>query len=266
MYKSMVHPDPRRNFGVLAVVAIDAQALELSLVAGTEEPASHTVRRDERSGLIPKGRTNQLVAAFNGGFKATHGRYGMMIDGVEFLAPRTFARMKDDGLLLGTWSAVNAKGPLMRYYRQTPPCLVENGQVHERLVYEEYAKGWGATISGDTIIRRSAVGLSADGKTILYGLGEAMTAQALARGMKAAGAHAAAELDVNHSYPRFLFYERRDPGEPPVATSAIIEAIDFHETQYVSQPSVRDFFYLTRRTRTAGRDGDGAKAVRTASN
>ena len=47
---------------------------------------------------------------------------------------------------------------------------------------------WGATVSGETVIRRSAIGVDKTGQGLFYGLGEAVTAQALARAMRAAGA------------------------------------------------------------------------------
>jgi hypothetical protein len=253
-YKSMVHPDQRRSFAVLAVVAMDVSAFELHLVAGTKEPESMRLRLEERPGKIPDDHAPLLFAAFNGGFKATHGQYGMMLGGVEFLPPRdiacTFVRYKEGGFRIATFSKIKGEVADMLYYRQTPPCLVEDGEIHHGLT-SDYAKGWGATVSGDTMIRRSAIGLDRDGKTLFYGLGEAMSAQSIARGMRAAGAHWAAELDVNHSYPRFLFYERPDPSAPPVATSAIIPGIDFQKDQYVTRPSPRDFFYLTRNRRRA---------------
>ncbi|MBW2454521.1 MAG: phosphodiester glycosidase family protein [Deltaproteobacteria bacterium] len=257
MFKSVVHPDKRRSFAALAVVAIDPRSFELHLVAGTHEPHSMKVKREERPGMIPAGHRDKLYAAFNGGFKATHGHYGMLLQGVEYLPPRdiacTFARLEDGSFRIATWSKLKEQAAPIHYYRQTPPCLVEDGDIHKVLNYNAAAKGWGATVAGETIIRRSAVGLDEDRKILFYGLGEAMTAQALARGMKAAGVHSAAELDVNYSYPRFLFYEHcQDKGEP-VAVSALIPAIDFPEDQYVSRPSVRDFFYLTRASRSTAR-------------
>ncbi len=250
MFKAMVHPDERRPFAVLAVVAIDTAALELHLLPGTTEPQTTKLKFADRPGIIPVEHRELLVAAFNGGFKTTHGQYGMMVNGVELLPPRdiacTFARYEDGSFRIATWSEMKDEVAKMRFYRQTPPCLGEKGELHKLLQYNEYAKGWGATVSGDTVIRRSAIGLSEDGKTLLYGLGEAMTAQSLARGMMAAGAHAVAELDVNFSYPRFLFYEKVHEGLPPMVTSTIIPHIDHLKYEYVSQSSTRDFFYLTR--------------------
>ncbi len=250
MWKALVHPDPRRGFAALAVIAIAREAFDLHLMEGTTEPDSPRVARDGRRGVVPEPHREHLVAAFNGGFKATHGQYGMLLGGVEYLPPRdfacTFVHRRDGSLAIGTWSELKATKDAMLYYRQTPPCLVEKGAVHQALRYNEYAKGWGATVSGDTVIRRSAIGLSEDGKTIYFGIGDAMTAQSLAVGVNAAGAHAVAELDVNYSYPRFLFYKKTEPGKPPLATSAIIPGIDYQKDQYVTRPSPRDFFYLTR--------------------
>ncbi len=252
MHKTMVHPDKTRGFAALAVIAMDPRALDLHLVAGTSEPQSMRVRRADRPGMVPASHRDKLFAAFNGGFKTTHGQYGMMLKGVEYLPPRgyacTFVRFKDGSFAIGTWDKLKKTNAVssMRFYRQTPPCLVEDGALHKALHYHEYAKGWGATISGDTVIRRSAIGLDKERKVLFYGLGEGMTARSIAVGMRAAGAHWVAELDVNYSYPRFLFYERKDPARPPVATSAIIPGLKYPKDQYVSRPSVRDFFYLTR--------------------
>jgi hypothetical protein len=211
------------------------------------------VPRSARSGLVPAANLVRLVAAFNGGFRATHGQYGMMLDGKEYLPPRdiacTLAHYRDGSLRIGTWSELKADVSSMTFYRQTPPCLVEDGDTHKALRWQEYAKGWGATVSGDTVIRRSAIGLNQEGKVLFYGIGDGLTAQAIARGMKAAGAFTAAELDVNYSYPRFLLYEQPSAAEPPRATSALIPDIKFEPDEYVSRPCERDFFYLLRPAR-----------------
>jgi hypothetical protein len=257
-FKTMIHPDKRRSFAVLAVVAIDTEAYDLHLVAGTKEPYSWSVPRKVRGGLVPDDHKATLFAAFNGGFKTTHGSYAMRLGEHQFLTPRdlscTFVRYATGEHAIGTWSDLKKREEEIHYYRQTPPCLVEGGKVHSMLHYHEYAKGWGATVSGDTVIRRSAIGLSKDKRVIYYGIGEAMTAQALARGMKSVGAHSAAELDVNYSYPRWLMYELLDPNQGPVATSALIPNIEFTKWQYVGQASPRDFFYVTRNRERAAMD------------
>jgi hypothetical protein len=65
--------------------------------------------------------------------------------------------------------------------------------------------------------------------------------------MAAAGAHDAAQLDVNQAYPRFLVYTRASAAEPTRVASSLIGDTKFQSDDYVGTPSVRDFFYLVRR-------------------
>lgn len=252
MFKSLVHPDPKRSFAAVAIVAVDLGRVNLHLISGMLEPFSVTVPKERRQGLVAKDDLPDLIAAFNGGFKATHGHYGMMINGDTYVAPRdiacTIALLRDGAIRIRTWPAVKDQEGSMAAYRQTPPCLVEEGTLNANL--SEYNKNWGATVSGETVIRRSAVGIDASGRTLFYGLGEAVTAQALGHAMKSAGSHSAAQLDVNYAYPRFLLFERASPTDPPQAGSPLIPGIDFDKLDYTVQASPRDFFYLTRR-RTA---------------
>ncbi|MEZ4309459.1 MAG: phosphodiester glycosidase family protein [Polyangiaceae bacterium] len=250
LYKSLIHPDPKRSFAVVALVAIDRQRVGLHLVAGKTEPQSNVVPMERRPGMVPEPAREELIAAFNGGFKAIHGHWGMMLGGETYVVPRdvgcTVAMMKDGTVRIGTWKDLKASEADISWYRQTPPCLVENDATHPALEVE-YAKGWGATVSGETVIRRSALGVDATGRFLIFGLGDALTAQSLARAMKQAGAKDAAQLDVNYAYPRFLVYERGEDGAPPKAKSAIIPDIKFRPAEYVSEPALRDFFYLTRK-------------------
>lgn len=251
LYKSLVHPDPKRSFAAVAVVAIDRRRVDLRLVAGSQEPTSTTVTKEKRPGVIPREVLGDLIAAFNGGFKAVHGHYGMMLDGDTYLPPRdiacTVALYKDGAMKIRTWSSIKGESEGMRFYRQTPPCLVEDGKVNTALEAVEYNKNWGATVSGETVIRRSAIGVDKTGQVLFYALGEAVTAQALSYAMKAVGAEYAAQLDVNYSYPRFLFYDRSAQGEAPKVASTIIPGIKHTKDEYVGEPSPRDFFYLIKK-------------------
>ena len=66
--------------------------------------------------------------------------------------------------------------------------------------------------------------------------------------MKAAGAENAAELDVNQSFPRFVFYTPAAPHEAPRVASALIPDIQYVRSEYVGRPEGRDFFYVTRKS------------------
>lgn len=247
MWKTLVHPDARRPFAAVAVVAMSRETTELHLIAGTDEPKSEQVRRADRPGLVPQTELDGLIAAFNGGFKAMHGNYGMRIGEQTFVSPRGFAcsicLFTDGSLAIRTHTKVESSVGQMLWLRQTPPCLVEQGASNPML--SETNKNWGATVGGDTIIRRSAVGLSRDGRHLFYAIGDAVTAQSIGRALEAAGAYDAAQLDVNYSYPRFLLFEKGEGGT--AAAASLIPDVKYSPTEYVQAPSPRDFFYVTKK-------------------
>jgi hypothetical protein len=219
-------------------------------VAGTLEPESASVPAERRPGLVPQAHQPDLIAVFNGGFMAKHGRYGMMIDGDVFLPARdelcSVALLRDRSIRIQTWKDLRASEREITALRQTPPCIIENGVPHPELETERRPRPWGGAENGDTEVRRSALGLDASGTVLFYGLGEWVTVKALADAMRAVGAVNAAQLDINWSYTRFLFFGRPSPGEPLEVTSTLIPKIKHTRQGYVSNPSERDFFYLRR--------------------
>lgn len=253
LYKTLLHPDGNRSWATVAVVAADLQRLKLHLVAGTREPEGVTKGSEAlvRTGLIAPEHHRHLVAAFNGGFKTIHGRYGMHIEGITLIPPRkdacTIAETNDGKLLIRSWKAVAEDEPKLVWWRQTPGCFIELGKKHAGLVTEDNTY-WGAKIGGDTVIRRSAIGISEDGLTLFVGIGDFTTAPAIARAMAHAGAHNVAELDVNWSFPKLLLYEPRpstgSSGE--LIATPLCKGFEFTEDDYVRESSPRDFFYLTR--------------------
>lgn len=244
LYKALVHPDPKRSFSLVAIVAIDLSQVEVRSVPGFGEPASSALSREKRPGLIPESDLPRLLAAFNGGFQAVHGQWGMMVDGVTLLAPRpigcTVARFKDGTMRVAVWKRMADAESEMTFFRQTPPCLVEGGVVNPATQAEKNT-GWGATVDGDTIIRRSAFGLDRTGKIAFYGMGDALTAGTLASAMHVAGADEVAQLDVNWAYPRFFFY---DGAADPRIQSPLAPVQNWKADEYVRRAEFRDFFYL----------------------
>ena len=102
-----VYPDASRPFAKVEVVTIDPARFDLHLVGGTAEPRSTT--GIVGTGVIPDDPETRgsLVAAFNGGWAAMHGHYGMMIDRQVYLPARsgvaTLAWYADGRLRLGVW-------------------------------------------------------------------------------------------------------------------------------------------------------------------
>jgi hypothetical protein len=247
LYKTTVHPDAVKPQIYVVVVAIDLARVGIHLVAGTHEPLSEEVPPQHRPGLIPPADLQKLIAVTNGGFMTRHGNWGMVIRGETFQPPQPegcSVALLDGRVEIRTHAALTHKPSEMRALRQTPPCLVERGKVNPFLLGAEKPRAWGMSETGGIDIRRSALGVSPDGRTLFYGLGEWVTPRQMAETMRVAGALDVAELDVNWSYTRFLLY---GPGPTPEVTETLIPKTKHAPGQYVRKPAERDFFYLVRR-------------------
>ncbi|MBW2457353.1 MAG: hypothetical protein JRI68_22785 [Deltaproteobacteria bacterium] len=251
---STVHPHAVKDFVFVKVVAFDRRQLDLRLVAGTQEPESKTVPAERRPGLVPGQDQGSLVVVFNGGFKAKHGKYGMLLDGELFVPPRddacVVAQYPDESIQIRSWSVLSGETEKMSAYRQTPLCLVEQGKLNPRLDSEYKSRRWGSAVGGVQAIRRSAIGLDASGRSLLYGFGEWVTPKELALAMQAAGAVDVAQLDINWSYTRFFLFDH-PPGEPPHIRETIIPKLKFSKNRYIGKFSYRDFYYVKQRPRSA---------------
>jgi hypothetical protein len=246
LYKTQLHPDAKRPWAELFVVAVDLRRAALHAVAGSRdpEPAAPGARGYERLAKVPAHHQASLLAAFNGGFKTEHGRYGMRVDGVTLVPARdgscTIAAFRDGSLEVAAWKKIADRAPDAAWWRQTPPCLYQNGKMHGSL-WEEETTSFGAAVGGDVVIRRSAIGLGSD-RTVLYvGISNFTTARAIADGMRHAGAHDVAQLDVNWTFPKFLIY-RRDAGVP--RAEVLVDGFVYEPDEYVRKKSPRDFFYI----------------------
>jgi hypothetical protein len=248
----MVHPDGAKPQVYVALVAIDLQRVGVHLVAGTQEPLNDKIPPERRPGLVPAADQPSLIAVFNGGFMTRHGSWGMAVGSDVFLPPHdegcTVALYRDGAVRIRTHTALASSLADVVAYRQTPPCLVEQGEIQPALLGGEKPRRWGMSESGGVDIRRSAVGVLPGGRTLIYGLGEWITPRQMAEAMRAAGAVDAAQLDVNWSYTRFLLYgPPARAGEPPEVKETLVPKIKHGARQYVAKPADRDFFYLSRK-------------------
>jgi hypothetical protein len=252
MWKTLLHPDPNRSWSELFVVAIDVGRTRLHVVAGRNEPKSKEPEAQtyQRIGHIPEKHHQELLAAFNGGFMTEHGYYGMKVDNVVLVKPRdnacTIAAYADDSLRIGNWKNLASTEKDMIWYRQAPACMYENGKLHPGLQAGSSAH-WGATLDGETVIRRSAIGLGAKRDMLFVVISNHTNARAIATGMFHAGATDVAQLDVNWSYPKFVLFEPGEAG-PERKAVALAPGFEFSEDEYIRKRSIRDFFYVMRRT------------------
>lgn len=247
VYRTVIHPHKIRPFVVVEIVAIDLSRLDMQLVGGTEEPEGSSVPVEKRPGLVPPAELDSLVAVTNGGFKKRHGGHGIAVPGAVLAPPKpelcTFARTKSGAFRLGTWSSLASEQAEFAWFRQTAPCLIEGGTKNPDLASEYRAKKWGGAEDGNKEIRRSAIGVGADPGVLYFAISDYSTAEWLADGLAAAGITAAAQLDINYSYTRFIVYERGGPGDLR-ATSPLLKDLKAPRNEYWKEPSERDFFYL----------------------
>lgn len=250
LWKTLLHPDSSRSWSELFVVAVDLRQVAVLPVMGYQEPKTDKKEAEgyHRSAKIPTKHYSALLAAFNGGFMAEHGGYGVYFDGIVFIDPKddacTLAHYEDGRFEIASWSAIKSDQARMRWYRQAPHCMFEDGKMHPQLKLHR-ARKWGATLDGNTVIRRSAVGLNEDRSILYVGISNHTTAKVMASGMHHAGAHDVAQMDVNWSYPKFVTYEPgKDDKLHPVA---LADGFEFSDDLYLRERSMRDFFYLARK-------------------
>ena len=250
--KTLLHADPERGWSEVFVVAIDLRRVTLHIVPGSQEPKADNKEAEkiERPAVIPTSDHEELLAAFNGGFMTEHGGYGMKLDGVTIVAPKekacSIGVYKDQSIRIAPWSDLETTEPEMLWYRQAPECMVRENKIHPGILWKAGIKKWGATLDGETVIRRSAIGIN-QARDILYvSITNHTNAKVLAEGMRHAGAVEVAQLDVNWSYPKFVLFESKTAGGPRKAV-ALAAGFEFHEDEYIRKKARRDFFYLMRK-------------------
>lgn len=249
--RAIVMVDPQRSYAGVALVRMDVSRLSLHVVPGFLEPA-HPSGIDQRIpnvGQVSPQDYGQLVAAFNGGFKALHGHYGMMVDGTTLLPPidgmGTIAVYRDGSVRVGAWGRGITASLDMVSFRQNCPPLIEEGQINPALTTD--ARGaWGFTNNSD-ITWRTGVGITQDHRYLIYAVGNGTNAEFLAEALQKAGAYDAMQLDINQYYAHFVTYsnEGTSQGSQPVAQPLLAQMIDVRNL-YLT-PYARDFFYLTAR-------------------
>jgi hypothetical protein len=243
-YRTFVQPDPGRPYTVAAIVAIDLAQTRLHYMLGFFEPRSEV--HMDRTGAIPgeDRKPGILLAAFNGGFLTSHGQYGVMVNGKTLMPMRegigTLAIFQDGRVQIGVWGTDLTSYDGIAVLRQNGPMIIEGGTINPQ-TNNDSLEYWGGTVHGEVATWRSAVGISADGKTLYYAVGGSMTISSLTQALKAAGVDAAIQLDINYYW--VLFCTIHFNKNTPTALPLLAEMKD-GVNRYLSE-SVRDYFYLT---------------------
>jgi len=246
--RALISPDPTRPYVETALVRIDMRSTQIHLVAGTQEPISSV--RTPRPGVIPvtDQRTGRLLAAFNGGFKAANGDFGIFANGVTLLPPidglATLAIYRDGHVRIGVWGSDMTSTPDMLAYRQNCPLLLDGGSLTAQADSDDPAL-WGRTVKNKIATWRSGLGLSIDGRYLIYAAGDGLTVPSLAQALAMGGADRGMQFDINSWWIRFVTYAPSSASHRLVAQKLLADMVG--DARQFLVPDTRDFFYLTAR-------------------
>jgi len=246
--RTFLQPDAERPYALVAVVAFDLARVNLHYVLGTMEPSLADGPRG--NGLIPAEhlQAGKLLAAFNGGFMASHGAYGAMSEGVAALPAKdgyaTVAIRQDGGVRIGVWGQDILAGEDWAAWRQNARLVVEDGEINPR-VYNGSITTWGGNINGNIVTWRSGLGISPDNTVLYFFAGPSMSMPTLAAAMTAVGVADGLLLDINESWVHFTAVAA-GPDDSLLAEPLFPEGMETWIDRYLRQ-SDRDFFYVTAR-------------------
>jgi hypothetical protein len=263
---SAVRPDVR-----IYVTLWDPRQVALHIEAGTVEPISAT--GEHGAGLVPRAPEvmKRFVAAFNGGFQAQHGEYGMQANGIEYLPPKPYAatvlEMRDGSSAFGAWPGSASVPDDVIGMRQNLTALVQNDTFNPwgRTWWGGAPPGWPDQIH----TTRSAICLTKE-RFVGYFYSMSISAEDLARGMLATRCSFGIHLDMNPGHSGFEFYDvaneetlaplgrrlqpdweadGRVPGMPSYVfrSRRMIRGMGHMLFPRYIQREARDFFYLTSR-------------------
>ena len=249
MAQTLVKPDSTRSYAGVALVRIDLSKLQLHMMPGFLEPSHSAMVQHAfpNLGLMPASDQSHLIAAFNGGFKAINGNYGMMVNGVTLLPPlpgiATIAIYRDGHVQIGAWGQDILPTQDIVAYRQNCPLILQNGQLNPEVTVDNRMI-WGQTIGNHDVTWRTAVGITQDGRYLIYAVGNASNVQTLAQALKDAGAYNAMQLDINRHYAHFVTYQSTGNAKTPLIAVQFLSQMENDPNLYLVAHS-RDFFYLT---------------------
>jgi hypothetical protein len=258
---SFLRTDPERPYTRVFVTMWDPRQVQLRMVPGTQEPESATGQRGD--GYIDRDATTTrlVVGAFDGGFQAMHGEFGMMAEGQVYLPPKPWAAtvaVYDDGRVgMGSWPGPNWRGDYdetaaiaqipenVFEYRQNLTSMVEDGTFNP---WQRW--WWGAapqTSSEQTFTHRSGLCVTREGFMAFF-WGESLSADTLGAAMISARCARAMHLDMNSTHTGLELY--RPYADAPSPFDAPLPAVTdvHHAYEYDGEfPGARGYHLRARR-------------------
>lgn len=246
---TFVRPDEQRSYARVLFVAMDMRQLELGMEAGVEDPKP--LSGPPGTGRLPRKPEiyKRTAAAFNGGFKTEHGSYGMMVERRVLLpgmpGGATIAAMQGGRVQLGTWGKdVKTGGPNdleLVSFRQNIDPLLEDGVINPMKRTQ-----WGFTLPETGMqTERSGVCMTAQGQ-LLYGWGDDVSADTLAKAMRLASCTYGIHLDMNPHHTGFSFINIDELKGKKYKSELLTNKMEISPERYIEY-APKDFFFLLMR-------------------
>jgi hypothetical protein len=277
--RTAVRVNRRRPSDFVTMVAMDMRQLELFLQAGSAHPRATTGFRG--TGQIPRDASilSRLVLGFNGGFKTSHGAFGMTLDRRMFIpvkpAMATVGFFEDGSVRMGTWPG---RAPLGHYRKEQkwqmqiarrgeapdpPPEVVSLRQNLPPLVSAASlnpggARRWGGPVANLSHTTTPRSGLCvAPPATLVYVWAARSSASDIGNGMILAGCEYGMHLDMNPYHTGMSMYgvpilggkvppDVRGHGPEGSLVERASQQMNFDDRRYLAR-DVKDFFYVLRR-------------------
>ena len=238
---ALVHGRPAawlaRRAGV-TLMRFDQRLVHLDLHAGYDEGGESGLIYGDRIG--PR-EIHTVVAGFNGGFKFSYGGVGFLSGGhVADPLSRGLGSVvtyTDGTSDVGAWDAgVPSSRRSVFSVLQNQHLLVDRGAAAAN-VESCILDCWGATVGGQTVVARSALGVTQSGE-LVWGAGEQLTPGELAHALIGAGVVRAVELDINFDWVAGYLYVHHSGGPSAVPVVPGQHGI----AGELLAPNSRDFF------------------------
>jgi hypothetical protein len=241
-YRTFIRPDTARPYSEVMLIAMDMRQLELGMEAGFEDPKPLT--GPPGGGRLPRDEsiTTRIVGTFNGAFKTTHGKYGMMVNKRVLLPPvpgGATVMVEDDGAVgLGSWPKDETIPDQIVSYRQNLDPLVEDGVANPT-----GRNIWGWQLSGTSVMtQRTALCVTAAGH-LYYAFGPEIDGPTLGKALRQAGCSYGVHLDMNPGHCGFVFTDIVDIRAKEYNLKKAHDEMKLDPAKFVRW-SAKDFFYV----------------------
>jgi len=210
VYVTRIRTDNIHTSYYATAMWIDTKLTTTMFIPGYEEPKDGP---NQFGGSLPAEFVPLLLANTNGAFRLEDARGGYFYDGTVVKPLETHRAsavfFRDGHLEIGRWGRDFQMNPEILAVRQNLDLIVDHGQ--SQVNNPAYSTAWGATTDKENLAWRAGMGQRSDG-SIVYVIGQALSAQSLANTLVAAGAQRAMVLDMNQYWSAGFYFSHTRSG------------------------------------------------------